>query len=95
MGCVISLVDSSLPCVFTNPGNRFSINYSKAGIVDKPEHIDEKTRPYLRPSEFGALKGNEHTIQMGFERYLKLYKKAALGPSSLSAACGILDAAEL
>lgn len=61
---------------FTDPENRCGIDYSKAVVVDKPEYIDEKARPHLRQNEYETLRGNEHTVQMGFEKYLKLYKKA-------------------
>ena len=33
---------------FTDAENRCGIDYSKAVIDDKPEHIDESVRPHLR-----------------------------------------------
>ena len=76
MGRALSFAHSSLLCLFTDPENRCGIDYSKAVIVDNPAYIDEETRPYLRPNEFEALRGNEYKVQKGFEKYLKLYKKA-------------------
>lgn len=52
---------------FTDTENRCEIDYSKAVVVDKPEYIDEKTRPHLRSNEFEALRGNEYAVQKGFE----------------------------
>ncbi|WP_438286562.1 type III toxin-antitoxin system TenpIN family toxin [Collinsella aerofaciens] len=61
---------------FTDPDNRCGIDYSKAVVVDRPEYINQQTRPHLRQNEFEALRGNEFAVQKGFEKYIKLYKKA-------------------
>ena len=61
---------------FTDAENKCGIDYSKAVVVGKPEYIDQQARPYLRPNEFEALRGNEFVVQMGFENYIKLYKRA-------------------
>lgn len=61
---------------FTDPDNRCGIDYSKAVVVDRPEYIDQQTRPHLRQNEFEALRGNGFVVQKGFEKYIKLYKKA-------------------
>ena len=61
---------------FTDPDNRCWIDYSKAVVVDRPEYIDQQTRPHLRQNEFEVLRGNEFAVQKGFEKYIKLYKKA-------------------
>ena len=61
---------------FTDPDNRCGIDYSKAVVVDRPEYIDQQTRPHLRQNEFEVLRGNEFAVQKGFEKYIKLYKKA-------------------
>lgn len=61
---------------FTDRENKCGIDYSKAVVVDRSEYIDQQTRPHLRQNEFEALRGNEFTVQKGFEKYIKLYKKA-------------------
>ena len=61
---------------FTDPENRCGIDYSKAVVVDRPEYIDQQARPHLRQNEFEALRGNEFAVQKGFEKYIKLYKRA-------------------
>ena len=61
---------------FTDRENKCGIDYSKAVVVDRPEYIDQQTRPHLRQNEFEALRGNEFAVQKGFEKYIKLYKKA-------------------
>ena len=61
---------------FTDSEKRCGIDYSKAVIVDRPEYIDQQTRPHLRQNEFEALRGNEFAVQKGFEKYVKLYKRA-------------------
>lgn len=61
---------------FTDPDNRCGIDYSKAVVVDRPEYIDQQTRPHLRQNEFEALRGNEFAVKKGFEKYIKLYSKA-------------------
>lgn len=61
---------------FTDRENKCGIDYSKAVVVDRPEYIDQQTRPHLRQNEFETLRGNEFAVQKGFEKYIKLYKKA-------------------
>ena len=61
---------------FTDREIKCGIDYSKAVVVDRPEYIDQQTRPHLRQNEFEALRGNEFAVQKGFEKYIKLYKKA-------------------
>lgn len=61
---------------FADRENKCGIDYSKAVVVDRPEYIDQQTRPHLRQNEFEALRGNEFAVQKGFEKYIKLYKKA-------------------
>lgn len=61
---------------FTDSENKCGIDYSKAVVVDRPEYIDQQARPHLRQNEFEALRGNEFAVQKGFEKYIKLYKKA-------------------
>jgi len=64
-------------CVeFTDPENKCGIDYSKAVVVDKPEYIDQQVRPHLCQNEYEALRGNEFAVQKGFEKYIKLYKRA-------------------
>lgn len=61
---------------FTDAENKCGIDYSKAVVVDKPEYIDQQVRPHLRQNEYQALRGNEFAVQKGFEKYIKLYKRA-------------------
>ena len=63
---------------WTDEMNRCGIDYSKAVILDDPAYIDRDSRPFLRPAEFEALRGNEYDVLKGFRRYLRLFKKAAL-----------------
>ena len=62
---------------WTDAANGCGIDYSKAVVLDDPAYIDHDNRPFLRPAEFEALRGNEHEVLKGFRRYLKLYKKAS------------------
>lgn len=61
---------------WTDKENRCGIDYSKAVVVDNPNYIDRTRKPYLRPKEFEAIRGQEHNIYQGFLKYIKEYKKA-------------------
>lgn len=50
-------------------GKKEGLGYSSVWKLTFPtQSIVDKTHSYLRSNEFEALSGNEHTIQMGFER---------------------------
>ena len=61
---------------WTDRANGCGIDFTKAVVLDDPKYIDSTTKPYLRPNEFAAIKGNEHLVLRGFARYVRLYKKA-------------------
>lgn len=52
------------------------LDYTKAVVVLDEGYIDDK-RPQIEQREFDALKGKEARIVREFDKYIKLYCKAA------------------
>ena len=60
----------------TDEANSCGVDYSKAVIILKPEYIDTKRHPKIRPNEYKVLASKERIITKEFINYLKDYKKA-------------------
>ena len=60
----------------TDEINSCGVDYSKAVVVSKPEYIDNKRQPRIRPNEYKVLVRKERTVTQEFMNYLADYKKA-------------------
>jgi protein AbiQ len=63
-------------CHWTNRSEKCGIDYTKAVLVSRDEFIDETKVPHIRQEEFEALRGKEHSIEVGFQNYIRGYKTA-------------------
>lgn len=67
--------------LWTDKKNLCGIDFSKAVVIsDRKNYIDMSTKPYIRPSEFRALKGKEFVIEQRLKKYIKKYDKAKKRP---------------
>lgn len=64
----------------TDPQNQCGVDYSKAIVLKKPEYVDQIRKPFIRPNEFDTLRGKEHIIEMGMQKYLRAFRKALQSP---------------
>ena len=62
--------------LWTDKANHCGVDFSKAVVIEKPDYIDTKRTPYIRPNEFKALKGKEYIIQTKMQKFIEKYKKA-------------------
>lgn len=62
---------------WTNKEKRCGIDYGNTVvIIDPSKYIDASSTPHIRQDEFDALKGKDHLVRRGLEKYLSEYKKA-------------------
>lgn len=67
--------------LFTNKKERYSVNYSKAVVINSDEYIDKNRKSFLRPDEYKKLKGKDFMIKKQFLAYIELYKQAKIDES--------------
>ncbi len=67
--------------LWTDKPNHCGIDFSKAVVITKPEYIDDKRTPHIRPKEFKALLGKEYIISQKMVSYIAQYKKAKSKPN--------------
>lgn len=60
---------------WTNKPNKCGVDYSKVVVIPDSTYIDSRN-PYIRPDEHRRLKGKDHILEKGLEKYIKEYKKA-------------------
>ena len=64
---------------WTDKKNRCGIDYGNTVIITDPKkYIDFSAQPIIRQNEFNELKGKDHLVKRGLERYLAEYKEARL-----------------
>ena len=62
---------------WTDKKNRCGIDYGNTVVITDPDkYIDFSSRPIIRQNEFNALKGKDHLVIRGLERYLAEYREA-------------------
>ncbi len=63
--------------LWTDKPNHCGVDFSKAVVItDAEKYIDYQKDPYIRPSEFDALRGKDYKIKEKMIRYIADYKDA-------------------
>lgn len=62
--------------LWTDKEAKCGLDFSKTVVVTQRNYIDHSTKPYIRPVEFDALRGQEHLVKQRLQQYINTYKKA-------------------